>query len=79
MKDLEDLNDVLWCISQVSVTAREDVPPFGPVIPDPPLFTDVRHFIFTVLFYYFLKFGVSGTDVHTGWLIICWIRLSSYF
>lgn len=29
--------------SQVSVSAREDVPPFGPVIPDPPIFTDVRN------------------------------------
>lgn len=27
---------------QVSVTAREDVPLFGPVLPDPPIFTDVR-------------------------------------
>ena len=27
---------------QVCVTAREDVPPFGPVLPDPPIFTDVR-------------------------------------
>lgn len=27
--------------SQVSVTAREDVPPFGPVLPDPPIFTEV--------------------------------------
>ncbi|XP_061573045.1 rap1 GTPase-activating protein 2 [Cololabis saira] len=26
---------------QVSVTAREDVPPFGPVIPNPPIFTDL--------------------------------------
>uniref|UniRef100_A0A667YLG7 Si:ch1073-90m23.1 n=1 Tax=Myripristis murdjan TaxID=586833 RepID=A0A667YLG7_9TELE len=32
------------CISpsQVSVTAREDVPPFGPVLPDPPIFTNLR-------------------------------------
>ncbi|XP_041797907.1 rap1 GTPase-activating protein 2 isoform X2 [Chelmon rostratus] len=27
---------------QVSVTAREDVPPFGPVLPDPPIFTELR-------------------------------------
>ena len=27
---------------QVCVTARDDVPPFGPVLPDPPIFTDVR-------------------------------------
>ncbi|KAM6910254.1 rap1 GTPase-activating protein 2 isoform 2-T2 [Xenentodon cancila] len=26
---------------QVSVTARDDVPPFGPVIPNPPIFTDL--------------------------------------
>lgn len=31
-----------FCLLQVSVTAREDVPPFGPVLPDPPVFTDVR-------------------------------------
>ncbi|KAI3361129.1 hypothetical protein L3Q82_013327, partial [Scortum barcoo] len=28
---------------QVCVTAREDVPPFGPVLPDPPVFTEVRN------------------------------------
>jgi len=32
---------VFFSTSKVSVTGREDVPPFGPVIPDPPLFTDV--------------------------------------
>lgn len=31
----------LFFPSQVSVTAREDVPPFGPVLPDPPIFTQV--------------------------------------
>ncbi|KAM9310471.1 rap1 GTPase-activating protein 2 isoform 3-T3 [Pholidichthys leucotaenia] len=30
-------------VYQVCVTAREDVPPFGPVLPDPPIFSDVDH------------------------------------
>ncbi|XP_061075184.1 rap1 GTPase-activating protein 2 [Conger conger] len=37
---------------QVSVTAREDVPPFGPPLPDPPIFTECpgfRHFLLTKL------------------------------
>uniref|UniRef100_A0A672FZF2 Rap1 GTPase-activating protein 2-like n=1 Tax=Salarias fasciatus TaxID=181472 RepID=A0A672FZF2_SALFA len=36
---------------QLSVTAREDVPLFGPVLPDPPVFTDVglREFLLTKL------------------------------
>ncbi|KAL4616748.1 rap1 GTPase-activating protein 1-like [Arapaima gigas] len=28
---------------QVSITAREDVPPFGPALPDPPVFTETSH------------------------------------
>ncbi|XP_064165834.1 rap1 GTPase-activating protein 2 isoform X1 [Anguilla rostrata] len=37
---------------QVSVTAREDVPPFGPPLPDPPIFTECpgfREFLLTKL------------------------------
>ncbi|CAL1610934.1 unnamed protein product [Knipowitschia caucasica] len=37
---------------QISVTARDDVPNFGPVLPDPPLFTDhshLREFLLTKL------------------------------
>ncbi|XP_046884738.1 rap1 GTPase-activating protein 1 isoform X1 [Hypomesus transpacificus] len=37
---------------QVSVTAREDVPPFGPALPDPPIFKDrsiLREFLLTKL------------------------------
>nr|XP_061789494.1 rap1 GTPase-activating protein 2-like [Nerophis lumbriciformis] len=37
---------------QISVTAREDVPLFGPILPDPPIFTDhslLREFLLTKL------------------------------
>ncbi|XP_010883253.2 rap1 GTPase-activating protein 2 isoform X1 [Esox lucius] len=39
-------------VFQVSVTAREDVPPFGPALPDPPIFTHkslLREFLLTKL------------------------------
>uniref|UniRef100_A0A672FU88 Rap1 GTPase-activating protein 2-like n=1 Tax=Salarias fasciatus TaxID=181472 RepID=A0A672FU88_SALFA len=44
----------LHCFLVLSVTAREDVPLFGPVLPDPPVFTDVgpsqlREFLLTKL------------------------------
>lgn len=51
----------LFIPSQVSVTAREDVPPFGPVLPDPPIFTEVGNeaiiyiiYIITLLLFWFL-------------------------
>ncbi|KAJ8392878.1 hypothetical protein AAFF_G00070820 [Aldrovandia affinis] len=37
---------------QVSITAREDVPPFGPALPNPPIFTEcssLRDFLLTKL------------------------------
>ncbi|KAG9344930.1 hypothetical protein JZ751_009470 [Albula glossodonta] len=39
-------------VRRVSVTAREDVPPFGPTLPDPPIFTErssFRDFLLTKL------------------------------
>ncbi|XP_041708562.1 rap1 GTPase-activating protein 2-like [Coregonus clupeaformis] len=39
-------------VFQVSVAAREDVPPFGPSLPDPPIFTEsslLREFLLTKL------------------------------
>ncbi|XP_034030436.1 rap1 GTPase-activating protein 2 isoform X1 [Thalassophryne amazonica] len=39
-------------VYQVSVTARDDVPPFSPALPDPPIFTDnclLREFLLTKL------------------------------
>ncbi|XP_049439589.1 rap1 GTPase-activating protein 2 isoform X1 [Epinephelus fuscoguttatus] len=49
IQDPEETGETAY---QVSVTAREDVPNFGPVLPDPPIFRDrslLREFLLTKL------------------------------
>lgn len=58
---LSFLNDLGSDIFQVSVTAREDVPPFGPVLPDPPIFTEVRNDTGIDKLFSVISHNVTGT------------------
>ncbi|KAK2844724.1 hypothetical protein Q5P01_011383 [Channa striata] len=52
VRRIQRTEDSGGAVYQVSVTAREDVPRFGPVLPDPPIFKDcslLREFLLTKL------------------------------
>lgn len=55
---------------QVSITAREDVPPFGPPLPSPPIFTEVRThnglFTYIIAINYNLVSNKQWCDIFPG-------------